>query len=215
MSIRTERSRRCGSTALPAWTLAVGLLLIGCTSVMPTPQAAVETTNPGGFSITESARVGMGVRSEFDEATAAIEKKKFQRGIELLEEVVMTSPKLTAAHINLAIAYQQIEKFDLAEAALLRALEVNPKHPVAHNELGIVYRRTGRFEDARSSYEAALALHPEFHFARKNLAILCDLFISDLGCALEHYELYHEADPADEAAAIWIADLKNRAGRED
>jgi len=215
MPLRTDRSSEV-SPRVYSWILALVLALCGCQTGGTRHLAPIETRDANGFSISEAGRIGIGLRSDFDEASRAIEKKEFQRGIELLEEVVMASPELSAAHINLAIAYQRIDELELAEASLHSALEANPRHPVAHNELGIVYRRTGRFEQARESYEAALALHPEFHFARKNLAILCDLFLLDHRCALEHYELYHAADPADEATEMWIADLKNRAGlRED
>ena len=102
-----------------------------------------------------------------------------------------------------------------AEASLARALEQNPRHPAAHNELGIVYRRTGRFADARRSYEKALSLHPDFHLARRNLAILCDLYLSDVDCAVESYAAYVPAVPGDAPAAMWLADLRRRAGREE
>jgi Flp pilus assembly protein TadD len=212
MTIPNEQ--RSGKFALlSVCTLVAILVLGGCATSGSKRAAPIETRDANGFSITESARVGIRVRSDFDEANRSIEEKDFQRGIELFEEVVMASPELTAAHINLAIAYQRVEDYDLAEASLLRALELNPRHPVAHNELGIVYRRTGRFGDARDSYEAALELQPNFHFARKNLAILCDLFLSDSDCALENYELYREADPENEKTEMWIADLRNRASQ--
>ena len=123
-------------------------------------------------------------------------------------------PTFAAPHINLGIAYREAERYEEAEAALLRALEANSRHPVAHNELGIVYRRLGRFEEARTSYETALELHENFHYARKNLAIVCDLFLVDTSCALANYEIYREAVPEDEEVAIWIADLEARSENE-
>jgi len=202
------------NTAAESILLLMMLVIMGgCATSNSKRAAPIETSDAYGFTITESARIGIRVRSDFDEANRRIEEKDFQQGIELLEEVVMAFPELSAAHINLAIAYQRIDDLDLAEASLLRALESNPRHPAAHNELGIVYRRMGRFEDARESYEKSLEMQPSFHFARKNLAILCDLFLRDTECALEHYELYREADPENEKTAMWIADLKNRSGQ--
>jgi Flp pilus assembly protein TadD len=127
-----------------------------------------------------------------------------------LLRVTEKAPTLTSAYIDLGIAYGQVDDLVRAEAALQKALELSPRHPVAHNELGIVYRKLGRFKQARKSYERALAAHPNFHFARRNLAILCELYLKDLRCALKQYEFYAKAVPQDEATAIWIADLQRR-----
>jgi tetratricopeptide (TPR) repeat protein len=195
------------------FVLASTLILCSCTAPGSKRPKAIETSDGSGFSISEASRVGMWVRSDFAKANQALELDEVDRGIELLAEIAAASPELSAVHINLGIAYQRANDFEHAEASLLEAIAINPRHPVAHNELGIVYRRTGRFGEARKSYETALGLQPNFHYARKNLAILCDLFISDVKCALENYELYQAAVPDEEMVEIWIADLRNRNGQ--
>lgn len=192
--------------------VAATLILCGCAGQGSKRPAAIVTSDSSGFSISEATGVSGWIRSDFAKANRAFEEGEVDRGIELLTQIAESSPELSAVHINLGIAYQRAEEFERAEASLLQALAVNPRHPVALNELGIVYRRTGRFDEARNSYEAALELQPTFHFVRKNLAILCDLFVFDLQCALEHYESYRAAVPDDTNVEIWIADLRNRNG---
>jgi tetratricopeptide (TPR) repeat protein len=192
--------------------MLVALAMVSACASDGTRPAPVETREEDGFTIRESLRLGLGVNSDFERAVGLLEEEDYERGIALLEEVVEEAPDATAAHIDLGIAYGRVDDLERAEASLVKALELNPRHPVAHNELGIVYRRTGRFAEARASYEQALDLYPDFHFARRNLAILCDLYLSDVRCATENYELYTEAVPDDEAVAMWVADLRNRTG---
>jgi len=173
----------------------------------------IEIQQEVGFTITEEKKISSDARLDYDEALTYIEQGRLERGVELLEAVVATSPQLSAPRIDLGIAYHRIGNLDAAESSLLLALESNPDHPIAHNELGIVYRKTGRFAEARQSYQAALAVYPGYHFARRNLAILCDLYLADLSCALQNYEAYMATVPGDDETTMWMADIRQRMGQ--
>lgn len=197
-----------------AWWVALALFATACTTSGGSGPVPVEIdAQASGFTLQEEVRVGLGTRSDFDRALRALHSQDYTAGIALLVEVTEAAPRLTAAHINLGIAYREIGELEKAQASLEQAVALNPRHPAAHNELGIVHRHRGQFESARNSYEQALDLQPNFHFARRNLAILCDVFLADLECALDHYESYAKAAPNDAEAAMWVADLRNRVGR--
>ncbi len=196
-----------------ALVLLTTCFLCACATSNTGQRSKIEFRRGGGFTITEQVRFSSSVRGDFKQALRLIEDEEYESGIELLEQVTQAAPHATTAHIDLGIAYRLSGDYESAESSIKRALELNSRHPVAHNELGIVYRKLGRLEEARESYEGALAISSGFHFARRNLAILCDVYIGDMACALEHYKRYSKMVPEDEKVVMWITDLRNRMGK--
>jgi tetratricopeptide (TPR) repeat protein len=167
-----------------------------------------------GFVITEVPTIDEASRRDFDLAVTMLEEGDYDRAIALLEKVIGKSPGVTAPYINLAIAYRRTGRLEQAEENLKRALELIPEHPVACNEYGLLLRETGRFAEARTMYETAVGRFPDYYPAQRNLGILCDLYLGDPACALEHYELYSEVRPDDGQVQLWVADLRARLGHE-
>ena len=195
--------------------LAATLAISACATTAapppaPAPASNVEVQEEVGFTVTEDAQVSPELQADYDVALIYLEQGRLDEGIAILEAVAAATPTLSAPRIDLGIAYHRSNDLEAAESNLLLAIEANPDQPVAHNELGIIYRKTGRFEEARRSYEKALAIYPGFHYARRNLAVLCDLYLADLECALENYEAYMTTVPSDDEASMWISDLRYR-----
>jgi Flp pilus assembly protein TadD len=178
-----------------------------------TTPARIEIQEAVGFTITEEVRVPGEVRLDYDRALGLLEQGQLEEGVDVLTAVAEQVPDLSAPRIDLGVAYHQLNDLEAAESHLVKALEINPQHPIALNELGIVYRKTARFTEARQSYEAALDVYPGYHYARRNLAILCDLYLADMDCALENYEAYMATVRSDDEASMWLKDLRYRMGR--
>jgi len=193
-------------------------MLAACNTTPSKPAAAsapaqIQVEESVGFTLIEDARVEGNVRVDYDRALELLARGNSAEGIELLETIAAAAPNLSAPRISLAIAHHRLGDLEATEQQLLQALTINPNHPIALNELGIVYRKTARFAEARQQYEAALAIYPGYHYARRNLAVLCDLYLADLECALSNYEAYMATVRSDDEAAMWLKDVRYRAGR--
>jgi len=153
------------------------------------------------------------VNRDFTAALSLLEDEEYDKAIELLESIVKRENRVTAPFVNLGVAYMKVGKMDKAEENLLKAVKLDSGHPIANNELGLLYRRTGRFSQAKSVYEKTLAMYPDLLPVRRNLAVLCDIYMDDLDCALKNFQVLANENPEDEQLKIWIAEIKARMGR--
>ena len=211
--MRSACTRFCRHPVRTLFAAALALAVAGCTTGLPKAEVRPEGGTTAGAGLGENAKIESWVRADFETALELLKSGKYDRGMELLTRVIQHTPRSTAPYINLAIAQQNTGKLDVAEENLKKALAIDPDHPVANNEYGILYRRTGRFSEARKAYEKILDKHPAFIPARKNLAILCDLYMKDFDCALKNYQMVGDASPGDKAVQTWIADVKTRSRR--
>lgn len=153
------------------------------------------------------------VEFDFKSAIVLMQEDKYAQAVPVLKTVIAREKRLPAPYVNIAIAYNKLGDSKAAEENLISALKLDIGHPVANNELGLLYRKAGKFNAARTAYQNAIKDHPEYLPARRNLGVLCDLYLHDYECALQQFEEYLELKPDDKTVAIWVADVKQRLGK--
>ena len=157
-------------------------------------------------------QVDSDVQSDFDSAIVLMQQQQFAQAAAVLKSVVEREQRLPAPYVNLAIAQRKLDDDKSAEENLIKALKIDLHHPVANNELGLLYRKAGKFKAARTAYENAIKENPDYLPAKRNLGVLCDLYMHDFECALRQFEAYLEYRPDDKTVQIWVADVRQRLG---
>jgi tetratricopeptide (TPR) repeat protein len=152
------------------------------------------------------------VEADFSKAVELLRKEQYQQAITVLQAVIEREQRLPAPYVNIAMAYNKVGDTTKAEENFISALKLDIGHPTANNELGLLYRKAGKFNAARTAYQNAIKENSDYLPAKRNLGVLCDLYLHDYKCALEQYEDYLELQPEDKTVSIWVSDVKQRIG---
>lgn len=158
----------------------------------------------------EHVDVDSDVEQDFRSSVELMRQEKYAQAVALLDTVIEREKRLPSPYVNIAIAYNKLGDVKAAEENLISALKLDIGHPIANNELGLLYRKAGKFNAARTAYENAIKDNPDYSPAKRNLGVLCDLYLHDFNCALEQFEDYLDIVPDDKTVVIWVADVKRR-----
>lgn len=152
------------------------------------------------------------IEPDFRAALEAFRSGRLDEAERAFARLAERAPDFFGPQANLGLVLSARKDWARAEAALRRALELRPESAEVWNELGVIARAQGRFPDAQSAYEKAVALRPDWSVAHFNLAVLCDLYLRNYDCAVEHYQRYRDTAAAPDARIeAWIADVQRRA----
>jgi tetratricopeptide (TPR) repeat protein len=129
------------------------------------------------------------------------------------QQIATGFPAYPGALVNLGLLYRKHGDLAKSEASLQAAVQRDGNDASGWCELGVTLRLEGKFHEAADAYNRAISVNPNYAPAYRNLAIVLDLYMGDAAAALTAMEHYKDLAADDKAATGWIADLKQRAGK--
>ena len=198
--------RRIRAGQYDEW-IASSLVQLG--ELWPARYARPEQTGIPAVAAAGRAAADPGYR----QALTAMQNGQYAEAARMLNALESSARQSPRVRLTLATALVELGEDEAAERELLDVLATGPDDADARNLQGILYRRAGQFRQAREAYERALRLRPGYAMAHINLGILCDIYLQDAGCAMQHYREYLQLSAdSDRHVSLWLADLEQRLG---
>ena len=124
-----------------------------------------------------------------------IQKKDFNRSIQLLRKAVKIQPNHVSAHSNLGIALMSndVKNYPEANDCFNKAIKINPNFAEAFYNLGNMFKEEN-YEKAKSLYRKALKIKPNYIKAYINLGIVSE-YCNEFKEAINCYEKVTEINP--------------------
>jgi tetratricopeptide (TPR) repeat protein len=105
----------------------------------------------------------------YDAGQRAGTNRDYVTSAQLYEQAVAKDPKLMDAWNALGWTYNNLKRYDKAEAALRKALELFPTARYAHNNLGQALEGQKKYNESIPEFEKEIELNPKDPWAHENL----------------------------------------------
>ncbi|MHC1599417.1 MAG: tetratricopeptide repeat protein [Candidatus Methanospirareceae archaeon] len=125
--------------------------------------------------------------------------------IGIIRKIIELNPDLAAAHSNLGVLLNNLERYDEAEEEYREATGADPDYAAAHYNLGNLLNNLKRYDEAEEEYREAIRADPNLAAAHYNLGFL----LNNLKRYDEAEEEYREAIRADPDYAEAHSNLGN------
>jgi Tfp pilus assembly protein PilF len=134
---------------------------------------------------------------------------KFAEAIAEFQKALQQDAGYLPAQLNLAYAYERMNRRDEAIREYRTALTLAPDNFFARNNLGVLYDQMGRYEDAIVELEMALKAEPGNATASSNLARAKknQAIVQERKTQIEKAERAAQAKPGDPQASYYLARL--------
>lgn len=198
------------SNYLKKLTVVSLLLVIAACQSVPVSEPRVEAKPPVD-TVSEAEKAIDVSQQNYAAGLAALKSGEISFAIELLEQVSISAPELENVFTNLGLAYFKQKNYVNAELSFHQAIKSNANDAIAYNHMGIIKRLQGQFDSARQTYQKAIRIDNQYASAYLNLGILYDIYLQDLGQALQQYKKY-QALTSDESNSVdkWITDIQRQ-----
>ncbi len=156
-------------------------------------------------------KISKNTASAYDQALQHMRSKNYDNAILEMHNVAKMDERISGPWVNIGVAQKQLGETEEAKIAFEKALTINPENPYALNQLAILKREEGEFDVAEKLYLQALSAYPDYKNAHLNLAILCDVYLKKMDCALSHYQEYLSLSGGQDKQVIaWMSQLKKQ-----
>lgn len=116
-------------------------------------------------------KLPFGSRAEWTMAARYGRWGRFEEAVEMLERAVVKDPDCATCYTWIAGYEANLERWDEAEKAAVKALELAPRSVYIMQILGEIYLAQGKFKDAEKQFRAALEIEPRNPKAKERLAL--------------------------------------------